>query len=407
LHTDWSALTIEVIDETRNYFKQDFQVFRVETAESYGIIPAINPELGEHLQTLILSPGLYKIVGRGENFNTFVNFATVLLEPGGYTPFTVVIDSETKNFIGAGILTASSQLRQRKNWSIFGAIHGNFDITAENDESDDEIKNDYTLKSMLENRLLYDNFPHYYLSNNLLEFRALRQEGEKFQIQQDLLTLKNTYVYYILNWLGGYSRLSLNTHLFETIERFDPPENVAYIDQRGTTRIKGETKSRLKPSIYPLELKEGLGINLTPVKTFIAHVNLRLGLGYWQTYNKDVYFSCPNIIDTTYTDAGDTILVEYNTFERTDDLSQNGLETALVSNLSLLRNLSVTTEIEIRFPFGKENEPEFELENFITLRVAKGVAIEHTLRLKSNPHPTHKHTIQEHFISVRLSYYLF
>ncbi len=402
LHPDWSALTIEVIDETRNYFKQNLQVFRVETAESYGIIPAINPELGEHLQTLILQPGLYKIVGRGEDFNTYVNFATVLLEPYSYTPFTVVIDSETKNFIGAGILTTLSQLRQRRNWSIFGAIHGNFNITSKNAEDDDESKNNYTLRSTLENRLLYDNFPHYYLSNNLLKLEALRQEGKKFQISQDYLTLKNTYVYYILNWLGGYSRLSLTTHLFETMKRFDSPKNVAYIDQRGITFVDSINKVRLEPSIYPLELKEGLGINVTPVKTFNAHLNLRLGLGYWQTYNNEVYRRGLDIIHETDTDT-----LTYISYKQAGNNYQNGLETALVSNLSLLHNVSITTEFEILFPFSENSETVFKLENFINLRVAKGVAIEHTLILKSNPNPDYKHLIQEHYISVRLSYYLF
>ena len=402
LHPDWCALTIEVIDEARNYYEQNLQVFRVETAESHGIIPAINPELGEHLQTLILPPGLYKIVGRGEDFNTYVNFATVLLEPYSYTPFTVVIDSETKNFIGAGILTTSSQIHQRRNWSIFGAIHGNFNITSKNAEDDDETKNNYTLRSTLENRLLYDNFPHYYLSNNLLKLEALRQEGKKFQISQDYLTLKNTYVYYILNWLGGYSRLSLTTHLFETMKRFDPPKNVAYVDHRDTTWIKDKTKVQLEPSIYPLEFKEGLGINVTPVKTFNAHINLRLGLGYWQTYNNEVYRRGLDIIHETDTDT-----LTYISYKQAVDKYQNGLETALVSNLSLLHNVSITTEFEILFPFGESSETVFKLENFINLRIAKGAAIEHTLILKSNPNPDYNHFIQEHYISVRLSYFLF
>ena len=81
------------------------------------------------------------------------------------------------------------------------------------------------------------------------------------------------------------------------------------------------------------------------------------------------------------------------------------METALISNLSLLKNLSVTTEIDVLFPFTKDNQITLDMENFITLRVTKNVAIEHTLRLKRSAELTH--TLQEQFVSVRLSYFLF
>ena len=315
LNPDWCALTIEVIDEVRNYQKQDLQIFDVKSAQSYGILPAINPELGEHLQTLILPAGLYKIVKRGEDFNTYVNFTTLWLEPGTYTPYTVVIEEETDNFIGAGILATTGQSIQRRNWSIYGALHGNVILTGANDASSKEIKTNISLISQLDNRLLFDKFPHYYLSNNLLELGALRQEGAKFQISQDRLRFKNTYVYYILGWLGGYSRLEAKTHLFETTLRYDERKNVVLLDEADRPHIQfGINKVQLEPVLYPLELKEGIGVNLTPLKTFIAHLNLRTGLGYWQTYNKDVYSQDPDV---------DTL------FHRISDSFPQGLENAL------------------------------------------------------------------------------
>ncbi|HHE46780.1 MAG TPA: hypothetical protein ENL08_03635 [Bacteroidetes bacterium] len=392
VHPDWCALTVEVIDEVRNYYKQDLQIFRIESLESYGLISAINPELGEHLQTLILRPGLYKIVRRGEDINTYVNFTTLLLEPGSYTPYTIVSNSETGDFIGAGILASRTQLRQRRNWSIYGALHGNVIVTAANSVSSDKVKTNLSLISQLDNRLLYDKFPHYNLASNLLELGALRQEGAKFQINQDRLRLKNTYVYYLLHWLGGYTRLEATTHLFETTYRFDNRRNVTFLDLSGQTIAveNNVDEVRMEPVLYPLELKEGFGVNVTPIKTFIAHLNLRTGLGYWQTYNKDVFRQ-----DSEH----DTL------FHRIPDNFPQGLETALISNLSLLKNLSVTTEIDVLFPFTKDNQITLDMENFITLRVTKNVAIEHTLRLKRSAELTH--TLQEQFVSVRLSYFLF
>jgi len=393
IQPEWGAVTFEVIDELRTYQKQDLQIFRVESAESYGIIPAINPELGEHLQTLLLSPGLYKIVSRGRDFNTYINFTTLLLEPGRYTPYTIVIDSKTGNFIGAGILRSSERMRQRRNWNMFGAVHGNVNLTSENDEFSKKVKTNISLLGQLDTRLLYEKLPHYYLAKNLLELGAQRQEGAGWQINQDRLSLKNTYVYYILNWLGGYGRFEATTHLFEKSVRFDDPVDVLMLDEAGDTlRVrKGVKTVRVEPVFYPLDLKEGLGVNVTPLRTFKARLSLRCGLGYWQTYNRDDCFGVTDV-NTVFQRKGDSFL--------------KGLETALVSNLVLLNNLSMTTEVDVLLSFeGKLEMKKLELENFISLIIFKNVTLEHTLRLTRDPNVDH--TLQYHFLSVRLSYYLF
>jgi len=403
LKPDWCALTIEVIDETRSYFKQDLQIFRVATLESYGILPFINPELGEQLQTLILPSGLYKVVKRGADFNTYVNFATVLLEPGTYTPYTIVIDSESGDFKGAGILTAAAQLRQRRNWSLFGAVHGHAILTSANDKSSKDIKTNLTILSQFENRLLFDRFPHYYLSNNLLELGALRQEGAKFIIDRDRLQLKNTYVYYLLDWLGGYGRFEVTTHLFPATIQFDPPRDVIFLDLEGREKRQelNDTEVESAPALFPFELKEGLGVNVTPLKTFIARLSLRTGFGFRQTYNRDVYQERKDLerIDTTR-----NITVTY--IERVEDSFRRGLETSLISNLALLRNLIITTDLDVFFPFNEWNKPELDLENFISLGVTKNISIEHTLRIERTP-ADYDWTIQEQFVSIRFSYFLF
>lgn len=391
---DWSALTIEVLDELRNYYMQDLHIYRLDNAESYGIIPAINPELGEQLRTKILKPGLYKIVPRGQDFNTWVNFTTVLLEPGAYTPLTIVINSETKGFSGAGILATSSQLQQKRDWKTYGVIHGSVILTGANDASSKEVKTNISLLSQLENKLLYDKFPHYYLLNSLVELGGQRQQGTDFQISQDKLRLKNTYVYYILGWLGGYARFETSTHLFAKSENFTDPKQVVLLDTKGnTSEIRPSANGvKLQSPFFPLDAKEGIGVNLTPLRTFIARVSLRTGLGYWQTFNRDVY---------TKVSTSDTMVV----LQRVKDSFPQGLEMAVVSNLALLQNLSITTEMDVLLPFNASYKVAFDLENFITVSLSKNVTLEHTLRLKKDTEIGH--IIQEQFISVRLSYFLY
>jgi len=392
IEPDWSAITVEVIDEVRNYVKQDMQIFKVENAESYGLVPAINPELGEQLQTLILPAGLYKVVKRGEDFNTYVNFTTITLEPGAYTPLTIVMDSQSGKFVGAGILSSATQLRQRRNLKLFGVIHGSVLFNSANNTASREVKNNLSLLTQLDNQIVYDHTPHYYLSRNLLEIGALQQEGARFIISQDRLQLKNTYVYYILRWLGGYTRLETTTHLFPTVLEYASLRNTKFLNLDGSVEKQrlGVKRVTTQPSLYPLQFKEGFGVNVTPLRSFLARLSVRAGLGYWQIYNKGVYRQ-----DT----AVDTL------FQRIEDSFPQGLETTLVSNFALLRNLTITTELDVLFPFEQHKKTVSDLENFISLGVTKNVTVEHTLRLKRDP--SVDYTIQEQFISLRLSYYLF
>jgi len=393
LEPNWCAITIDVIDESRNNFKKDLQIYNNETFENFGIIPAINPELGEQLQTLILAPGLYKIVERGGDPNTFVNFATVLLEAGKYIPYTVVVSSQTSNFIGSGILTSATRLVQTKNWKLFGAIHGSAVLNSSN-VTERNAKTDFTFLTQLENRVLFDKLPHYYLSNNLIEIGALRPEDQEFQINQDRVQLKNTYVYYFLPMLGGYGRFEITTHLFPTIKRFDSKTNIILRDLKGNDTFKENVDEvKLENSFFPMRLEEGFGMNVTALRTFSARLNFRTGFGFRQTYNRFVYRQEENV-DTLYT-----------LYVRKPDEFEPGYEASLISSLSIFRNLTFTTEADIFFPIGELNKPKIDLENTTTLAATRNVSIDHIYRLTYDPNEDW--TIHEQLVTIRLSYFLF
>ncbi len=404
---DWCAISVEVIDETRDYFKKDLQIYHNVTLENVAIIPAINPELGEQVQTFLIDPGLYKIVERGGDPNTFINFATVKLEKGTYTPYTVVISSQSSDFIGSGILTSSTRLVKNKNWKMFGAVHGSVLLSSANSLSDKEAENNISLLTQLESRILYDKLPHYYLSNNLLEMGALRQEKQNFNISQDRLQLKNTYVYYFLPNLGGYLRGEAKTHIFATTIRFDGNREVELRDLNDSVKVKKDiSKVKVEPPLFPLSLKEGLGVNYSILRTFNSRLSIRSGFGYRQTYNSDVYQLTSDPGDLSKPDS--TVV-----YGRSEDVKTKGIETSIISSLAIWRNLTITTEADILFPLGEKGRPNIDwklpvvdLENISTLAVTRNISIEHTFRLSKNPRIS-DWTIVEQFVTVRLSYFIF
>lgn len=395
----WAALTVDVIDETRNNVQQALQIYDAIEGTSYGIIAAVNPELGEQLQTVLLPPGLYKIVERGRDFSTYLNFATVQLSPGTYTAFTIVIKTTTSGtfFTGAGMLSRAGQLTQIKEWKIFGSLTGQLKITSNNSSNTaaNSFSTTYEPSLQFDNQLLFDHFPHYYLSNNLMEFGAIKQPNIEWLINQDQVQLKNTYVYYLLSWLGGYARFDANTHFMPSYDVFAEGADITLLnlDNQIKERIQGAKHFETAPPFLPLTLKEGIGVNLTPVKHFDARVSIRAGLGYRQLWASRVY--------SLSSKAGNSYV-----YRETEEASQRGLETSLISNLSPTQNLVITTELDLFRPFTGDTHWIVGVDNTTLLNVSKHVILEHKLTLNRD-RKQFKGILQKHTLTVGLTYYLF
>ncbi len=390
----WSALTVDVIDETRNNASMDLQIYSNETFENFGIIPSINPELGEQLQTMLLKPGWYKIVPRGADPNTFVNFATVLLEEGTYTPFTIVISSQSNDFIGSGVLTSATRVVRSKNWKLYGAIHGSVVLNSQNNKSEEKTRTNLSLLTQVENRILYDTPKHYYLSHNLLELGALQPQEEDFEVSQDRIQLKNTYVYYFFPKLGSYIQFKLISHLFPTYsQKLSTNRDYIMREKNGIeSRINDVRQVKIEPSFFPLGLEEGIGINFTALRSFSARLNLRTGFGYRQTYNHNVYKQASGT---------DTLVV----YERIPSIFVRGYETSILSNLAIWQNLTIDTELAILFPIDNMKNPDYDLENTITLAATRNITLEHVFRLSRDP--SFDWLVHEQFVTVRVSYFFF
>jgi hypothetical protein len=137
-------------------------------------------------------------------------------------------------------------------------------------------------------------------------------------------------------------------------------------------------------------LKEGIGVNITALRTFTSRLNIRAGFGYRQTYNKSVYKQSS---------------FDVNLYQRIPNNFVRGFETSLISNLSILNNLTITTELDVLFPTGSMDLPVVDLENTSTLGLTRNVTLEHIFRL--NRDPALDWTVREQFLSVRISYFFF
>jgi len=394
IEPDWSGLTIRIIDETREWLKESYEVFLLPERESYGIGYGADEQLGENLQTWILKPGLYKIIKLGEHVNTYVNFATVRLLPGELTQYTIVIDSDTKNFMGAGILELGRETRKIKNWSIFSALYGSLTLNRANDVTSEDQQTSMAFVAQLDYNIKYSTQKHYFLSRGLMEEGwNMQRRQSTFRSYLDNLRLKNIYVYYFLPGLGFYGRFFIETNLFGTTYYYDKPTTIYFYDQKGNLERTNRKIKKIvvSPSFSPLELKEGIGINLLLVKSLRANFNIRGGMGFRQNINWELYAKS-STNDTTFYKKNSSFL--------------RGPEAALIGNYRIRRDMMITSELDMLIPSGFKKGLVYDWENNLNFRISKNISMDYTLRIKKDPSITN-YIQYEHILLLRYSYILF
>ena len=394
IQPSWSGLTIRIIDETRDWLKESYEIYRLPEGEAFGLGYGADEQLGENLQTWILKPGLYKIVKLGEHVNTHLNFATVRLLPGELTQYTIVMDSETKKFIGSGILESEIDKRSETNWTTYSALYGSFTLNRANDVSSEEEQSSMAFVAQLDYNVKYNTQRHYFLSRGLIEEGwNMQRKQSSFRSYLDNIRLKNTYIFYFLSGLGFYGRFFVETNMLETTYYYDEPKTVIFYDKNNSIKKihNNVDKVVVSPNFSPLTLKEGLGINYSIIRSLRANFNVRVGMGFRQNINWKL-FSKDASIDTAFYEKSSAYL--------------RGPEASVVGNIRIFRNWMITSELDVLLPAGETNDFVYDWENNLNLRLSKNISIDYTVRIKRDPSIV-TYTQTEQILLLRYSYILF
>ena len=394
LEPEWCGLTVRIIDEARNWLKEPYEVYRLPGGEALGIGYGADEQLGENPQTWILEPGIYKIVKLGEHVNTYMNFATVRLLPGELIQYTIVMDSDTKNFIGSGILLSEIAKPGITNWTTYGALYGSFTLNRANDVTSKEKQTTMAFVAQLDYNLKYSTHRHFFLSRGLIEEGWNMQHKQNlFRSYLDNIRLKNTYILYFLSGLGVYGRFFLETNLFETTHYYDEPRTVFLYDKNGNLKqqLYKVREVVVSPFFSPLELKEGIGINFSLIRSLRANFNIRVGMGSRQNFNRRLY---------TQSADNDTVF-----FEKSSAYLR-GPEASVIGNYRIFRNIMITSELDVLIPSGSNNELVYDWENNLNYRLSKNISIDYTLRIKRDP-TIISYVQTQHILLLRYSFMLF
>ncbi|MCK4339686.1 MAG: hypothetical protein KAW87_06845 [Candidatus Cloacimonetes bacterium] len=389
IYPDWSGLIIKIIDQNRDFLRESYEIFDIPVYQSLGMkYSADEDEPDEYQDTWILKPGLYKIVKYGEPFNTYTNFATVRLLPGELTTLTIVIDNTTldRNYIGSGILPEIAEIKKAKTWNVYTSIRGSFLLSGENITKEEENEIKITLSSKLENDVKYDRFPHYFSSKQILNLDFNKEHKQDFRIYSSNIQLPTTYIFYFVKSFGIYTRFRIDTRLFPSKFYFDSIQDTIYkCSEEGDTLeiLTNRDEVQIAPMFFPIRCEEGIGINITLLKSNRSNLNIKSGLGLSQTINNDVFEreskSSPK-------------------FNRLESIYLRGIEISVGGDFRILSNLSYFGEIYTLYPFEKDRSQVFRFENTFTLRISRFISLDYTLLLERKEIPDW--IVQNHDLSV-------
>ncbi|MCK4357587.1 MAG: DUF481 domain-containing protein [Candidatus Cloacimonetes bacterium] len=394
IYPDWSGLIVKIIDQDRDFLRESYEIFDLPDYHPIGMAySADEDEPGEYQDTWILKPGLYKIVRQGEPYNTYTNFTTIRLLPKELITTTIVVDNTSRNFVGSGIIPEIAELKKAQVWNVYTSLKGSFLLISNNEDNKDENVTTITLISKLENQIKLDKFPHYFTSRQILNLGLNKEHKQDFRISSNNIQIPTTYIYYFVKSFGVYVRFRIDTRPFPSKYYFDTRQDTIYTyDEDGNVIdiLTDINEIQTAPMFFPMRFEEGLGLNISLLKSSRSNLSIKGGLGLSQTMNNDVFeqdsdnpkiFNCLKSVDL------------------------KGIEGSISGDFRIISNLSYFFEVYTLYPFDGERSQIFRLENTFNFRISRFVSLDYTLSL--NRDESKDWVVQRHNLSVDITFISF
>ncbi|NKB66873.1 MAG: DUF3078 domain-containing protein [Candidatus Latescibacteria bacterium] len=343
----WSGLTVDVINESRTAINESYELFEEGTQETYGQGYGVEEERGENVKSWLLKPGTYNVVRIGENVSTPRRFSVRLL-PGELVQRKLVVDSDG-NFVGFYPTRRLRLLEDAPNWKTNWELSlSTLFNNAQNTGNEDRAS--ASLSAQVRNTSQYNTDKNFADVRFTLEAGGIKEGSESFRKSVDEVEIRTTYIYRLSRRIGPYLRGVLNTQLFPT-EFSDAPDVLNVISAAGDTLAPDNPNSdgeyTLSPSFFPLQLRQGIGINSRLYRSFPFNMDLRIGLGARQTYVSDSF----------------ELLPDRKSVKRLKNASSTGLEALLITDARLGSFITLDSEFDIIMPSGNTDNWEFTFEN--------------------------------------------
>ncbi len=347
----WSGLRIEVVDESNLPHRGAYELIRVTDRQPFTVGFGADTLQGEQLRTLLMPPGLYRIVQPGGNYRARTDFATVLAPEGGLVHYKLVINPDDGQFRGAGVVLPAelgavpdvSPWSRRYLLGVSAPFDSTRNVVGKNNET------------AFGTELFFDTYVTYQRDHDLLSgvveletgFERIKPEtspATPWRKTHDRLRADVLYSRFINARIGPYARFGLRTSLFESnvLVTEDTLISRQFRDgRRESVVVPANSTFPTGDAFSPPEYREGVGLNTRLLQGRAVRLDWRVGAGLRQHRFAGAFF----LDDDETTPALD--YVEGANF------NEMGLETTLVvvgryrsllynANLDLFRELAAS-----------------------------------------------------------------
>lgn len=377
----WGALRIEVVDNRRIPHRQGYEIIRADTRQPYGTGFGADTFQGEKLRTWLLPPGVYRIVRIGSNYRALRDFASVYVPPGGFVRYRLVLDRDTGEFQGSGVLLPGefgSPKGPNSKWFqslVLGAV-GSW--VQQRNSVGGVNQSTATGSLFLDGQLAYNNEKH--SASALLQIEEgasqIRPQGSDplpLVKSQDSVRLDLLYTYFLRPRIGPYLRGAAESQAFRTRVLVTDDTLIERQFSSGAveqTLVPANETYFVASAWSPTIVRQGAGLNMRVLNRRWLSLNWRLGAGLRQNRFGGAWLPA----DDPSTDALELVQVE--------SFNQQGLESTIVANARISSFLVYATDLELFTDFQTFDQPTIEWRNTVTLRLSRNLSINYLLNLE-------------------------
>lgn len=416
----WSGLVIETVDTNSIPFRGEYELVNISEFDPYGRGFGADPDRGDMVNTWILKPGTYKILGRGESFNTLVNFITVRLLPGELTKVLLIQNPDNMKIMSGGTVDVAPGKAITSNWK-YGA---NIGMTLQfNGETNRLETHKNSISSFLSTRL---NF-WLRFNKNPMEWESSVRLDEGFNLSDmnlsrlatgpDELRLHSIFIWRFISWFGPYSRAELRTNLLPRRMSLDNSLYSQFClieDNNSFSSFDSLNQAiKLSSSFSPLTFDLGAGANFDAINSRFFELKVQLGAG--SSFNRfpDRYISISaHEVDTSSIDLQKRSLLDNSLILRREEktkLFEFGPQVSLIGNIQLGRIGTAGAELQIFAPIAPEmriTSPDFDFSATLSWRLTRAVTLdyEYDWLLKQPENPDTRIDKSTHNIWLRFSF---
>ena len=385
----WGALVVEVVDDNNIPHRGSYELIRVSDRQPYTVGFGADTLLGERIRTLIVGPGLYRIVRPGANYRTRTDFSTVVVPEGGVVYYKLVQDPDDSSLLGAGVVPPEELgiVTDPSGWSRMYSVGIGLPLAATSNVVGVANQTSIGGTGTFDYYLRYDKDQNYFSSIFEVEEGFIRidpQDQDTLPVQKtiDRLRFDVLYTRFFNPRIGPYVRFGLLTNLFESNVLVTEPTFVVKQSVDGsvtTDLIPANDDFQVGKSFAPVLLREGFGANFRLVRSRLASLDWRLGFGFRQNQYNGAF-----VQESFSQEPGELPVLVYSEQE---DFNQSGIETTIVGDVRV-RRLLLNTNFDLFGDFDEFDEPTVDWRNTFSFRLTSALSLDYRLDILDQPQVT-------------------